>query len=241
MTGLSIRNLDSGYTDKAVVKDLSLEVGPHETLIVMGPSGSGKTTLLLTILGVLTPTGGEMELDGESLTARPIEERNIGYLPQDYGLFPHLTVAENITYGLRVRGIPRDERQEAAGGMLSMVELAGLGQRKIRELSGGQRQRVGLARALAIKPSLILLDEPLSNIDQVTKAEVAARMKELFQKLEIPVVLVTHSREDARFLGGRLAIMIDGRIEQLDTVENIIKAPRTPYIRRLLMPFDETA
>lgn len=240
MTGLSIRNLDSGYTDKPVVKDLSLEVGPHETLIVMGPSGSGKTTLLLTILGVLTPTGGEMELDGESLTARPIEERNIGYLPQDYGLFPHLTVAENITYGLRVRGIPRDERQEAAGGMLSMVELAGLGQRKIRELSGGQRQRVGLARALAIKPSLILLDEPLSNIDQVTKAEVAARMKELFQKLEIPVVLVTHSREDARFLGGRLAIMIDGRIEQLDTVENIIKAPKTFYIKRLLMPFDES-
>ena len=237
MKGLSIENLESGYGEKLIVKGLSLEVAPNETLIIMGASGSGKTTLLLTILGIITPENGEIMLDGKSLLPLPIEQRNIGYLPQDYGLFPHLNIIENVSYGLRVRGIARSERDDIANEMLKLVELEGFGKKRIQEISGGQRQRVGLARALAISPGLLLLDEPLSNIDQVTKSDVAKHLKLLFRKLQIPVILVTHNHEDAIFLAERLAIMIDGRIEQTGTVDEIIKSPKTPFIKRILMPF----
>jgi len=238
MKGLSIQNIESGYGIKSIIKDFSLEVGPEETLIIMGPSGSGKSTLLLTILGIITPKKGKIFLDDKDITAQPIEERNIGYLPQDYGLFPHLNVIENVSYGLRIRGIPKKERDVTAQEMLALIELQGYEKRRVQELSGGQRQRVGLARALAIKPDLLLLDEPLSNIDQVTKSDVAIQLKELFHKLEIPVILVTHNHEDALFLAERLAIVIDGRIEQIGSVDEIIKSPKTPFIKRLLMPFN---
>lgn len=228
MKGLSLQNIESGYGEKPIVKGLSLEVGPKETLVLMGPSGSGKSTLLLTILGIIRSMKGEILLNEKKITDFPIEMRNIGFLPQDYGLFPHLNVIDNVSYGLRVRGIPRTERASIAQNMLTLVELHGHEKRSIKELSGGQRQRVGLARALAIKPDLLLLDEPLSNIDQVTKFDVAKQLKELFHKLEIPVILVTHNHEDALFLSERLAIMIDGRIEQIGSVDEIIKVPKTP-------------
>ncbi len=153
-------------------------------------------------------------------------------------MFPHLSVIENVSYGLRVRGVEKREQEDTAEEMLTLVELKGFGKKRIQEISGGQRQRVGLARALAIRPGLLLLDEPLSNIDQVTKSEVATHLKALFHKLEIPVMLVTHNHEDAIFLAERLAIMIDGRIEQTGTVDAIIKSPKTPFIKRILMPFN---
>lgn len=237
MQGLSIENLISGYDEKIIVQDLTLAVRPKETLVLMGPSGSGKSTLFLTILGIVTPQKGKIILDDKEIGSLPIENRNIGFLPQDYGLFPHMNVLENVSYGLRVRGAPKDERTTRASEMLKLVELKGFEQRKIRELSGGQRQRVGLARALAIRPSLLLLDEPLSNIDQVTKLDVAKELKDLFRKLDIPIILVTHNHEDALFLGERLAIMIDGKIEQSGSVNEIITTPKTPFIKKLLMPF----
>lgn len=236
--GLSIQNLKSGFGSKIIIPDLSLEVAPKETLVLMGISGSGKTTLLLTILGIHTLAEGKIILSGQDITNTPIEERNIGYLPQDYGLFPHLNVIDNVDYGLRVRGLPKSQREAVAEEMLSLTDLKGLEKRRIDELSGGQRQRVGLARALAIKPGLLLLDEPLSNIDQVTKLDVAEQLKELFRKLEIPIILVTHNHEDAIFLAEKLAIMIEGKIEQIGSFEEIIKSPKDPIIRRLLMPFD---
>jgi ABC-type Fe3+/spermidine/putrescine transport system ATPase subunit len=240
MKGLSIQNISSGYKDKIIINNLSLDVEPKETLVLMGSSGSGKSTLLLTILGIITPLTGKIFLNDKEITQRPIELRNIGYLPQDYGLFPHLNVSDNVSYGLKMRGMSKKEYGLAAEEMLELVELKDLKKRKTKELSGGQRQRVGLARALAIKPDLLLLDEPLSNIDQGTKIDVATELKVLFKKLEIPIILVTHNHDDAKFLAEGLAIMIDGKIEQIDKVEIVLKNPKTAFIKRLLMPFGES-
>jgi ABC-type Fe3+/spermidine/putrescine transport system ATPase subunit len=240
MPGLNLQDLTSGYGGRTVLQGLSLEVGPRETLVLMGPSGSGKTTLLLTILGIVKPESGKIILDGREINRLEIEERNIGYVPQDYGLFPHMTVINNVGYGRRIRGQGKAQRDQAAEAALNLVGLSGFEGRKIGELSGGQKQRVALARALAIKPDLLLLDEPLSNIDQVTKLEVAGELKALFKKLEAPIILVTHNHEDALFLAERLAIMIDGRIEQIGGLKEITQSPKSLFIKRLLMPFQET-
>lgn len=237
MKNLKIENLTSGYENKPVVKGCSLEVGPKETLVLMGPSGHGKSTLLLTILGIVSPMHGRIFLNEREISALPIEMRNIGYLPQDYGLFPNMNVQENVAFGLRVRGVDKKEREAVARQILQLVDLSGFEKRKIDALSGGERQRVGLARALAVKPDLLLLDEPLSNIDQVTKREVAEQLKELFRKLEIPIILVTHNNEDARYLAEKLAIMIKGTIEQVGTLKEVIEHPKTEFIKRLLHPF----
>lgn len=237
MAGLSLQNITAGYARATILQDFSLDVGAHQTLVLMGPSGSGKTTLLLTILGIIKPTSGKVMLNDKDIGMLPIEERNVGYVPQDYGLFPSLNVIDNVSYGLRVRGIDKERQHAAAKEVLELVGLSGYDSRKMNELSGGQRQRVALARALAIKPDLILLDEPLSNIDQVTKLDVAKHLKSLFGKLQVPIILVTHNHEDALFLSEDLAILIEGRIEQIGHVKEIMRSPKTPFIKRLLMPF----
>jgi ABC-type Fe3+/spermidine/putrescine transport system ATPase subunit len=239
MNKLSLQRVNAGYGDKLILKDLTLDVVPKETMVIMGPSGSGKTTLFQTILGLITPRDGKIVLNDQDLTLLPIERRNIGYLPQakNYGLFPHLNVQDNVAYGLRVRGIDRKDREDRTRKMLDMDELHGLGDKPVGELSGGQSQRVGLARALAIEPQLLLLDEPLSNIDQVTKFEVASELKKLFSRIDIPVVLVTHAHEDALFLAERLAVMVDGKIEQIGSVKEVMQSPKTDLIERLLRPF----
>jgi ABC-type Fe3+/spermidine/putrescine transport system ATPase subunit len=241
MNHLSLQHIKVGYGNKVIVKDVSLEVGPKEAMVVMGPSGCGKTTLFLSILGIITPRHGQMLLNEQDLAALPIERRNIGYLPQakNYGLFPHLSVLDNVAYGLRVRGVDRKERDKRARKMLELVELHGVEKRRVDELSGGQSQRIGLARALAIEPQLLLLDEPLSNVDQVTKFEVASELKKLFERIDIPVLLVTHGHEDAVFLGGHLAVMVDGKIEQVGTVKKVMQSPKTDLIKRLLRPFGD--
>src|SRR6266699_3838913 len=191
MEGLLLQDIEAGYGQKRVVQGVSLEVDRKETLVIMGPSGGGKSTLLLAILGILRPSKGGIRLRDRDITGTPIESRNIGYLPQDYGLFPHLSILENVSYGLRVRGVTQKERDTTARDMLSRVELDKGEKSRIQNLSGGERQRVGLARALAIRPDLLLLDEPLSNVDAATKFDVATQMKKLFRELEIPIVLVT--------------------------------------------------
>ncbi len=241
MNTLSLQHIKAGYGNKLIVKDVSLEVGPKDAMVIMGPSGCGKTTLFLSILGLITPRHGRMLLNDQDLAALPIERRNIGYLPQakNYGLFPHLSVLDNVAYGLRVRGVDRKERDKRARKMLELVELHGLAKRHVDELSGGQSQRIGLARALAIEPQLLLLDEPLSNVDQATKFEVASELKTLFERIDIPVLLVTHGHEDALFLGGHLAVMVEGKIEQVGTVKKVMQSPKTDLINRLLRPFGD--
>lgn len=237
MNGLALRQIEAGYSDKLILKGTSLEIGPKETFVIMGPSGCGKSTLFLAILGILKPKKGDISLKGRDITRSPIEGRNIGYLPQDYGLFPHLGVLDNVVYGLRVRGIARKDRENVGREMLTRVELEKHENSRVQNLSGGERQRVGLARALAIKPDLLLLDEPLSNVDAATKFDVASQMKKLFRELEIPIVLVTHNHEDALFLAASMAIMIDGKIEQQGSAEEVLKNPKTPFIKRLLTPY----
>lgn len=237
MTGLKIEGLTSGYGDKTIVHNICLDLTSSRTLVLMGPSGSGKTTLLLTILGIIRPKSGTVLLDGIDILPFPIEDRGIGYLPQDYGLFPHMNVQDNVTFGLRVRNIASDVRDAVAQEMLDLVDLKGYGDRDTRELSGGEKQRVGLARALAIRPKLLLLDEPLSNIDQVTRREVAEQLKSLCKKLSIPTILVTHNTEDASFLAETIAIMIEGRIAQYGDFGEVKTNPQTNFIKRLLNPF----
>jgi ABC-type Fe3+/spermidine/putrescine transport system ATPase subunit len=237
MEGLLLQNITAGYGDLTIIKDLNLNVDPKTILVLMGVSGSGKTTLLKTILGIIKPTSGSINLGNQDISNLPIEKRNIGYLSQNYGLFPHMTVAENIIYGLRIRGIAQDEQKKILDLMLTIIEMKEYEKRNVLELSGGQQQRVGLARALAVKPDLFLLDEPLSNIDQATKFDVAADMKKLFDTLNIPIILVTHQYEDAQFFNARVAVMVEGKIEQIGSYEEIIRNPKTPFIKKLLTPF----
>ncbi len=236
--GLEITGLKAGYKEKAILENCSLSVKGSETVVLMGPSGCGKSTLLYCIIGFLQPNSGRISLNGRDLNGLEIEKRNIGYLPQDYGLFPHLNVAENTEYGLMVRGVQKEERQKIATEMLSLVNLHGMQQRKIKELSGGQRQRVALARALAIKPDLVLLDEPLSNVDQLTRFEVAGNLREVFRKIRIPKIVVTHTPSDAFMLADRLAIMMGGKIVQQGKPNDILKHPKSEIIGKLLAPVD---
>lgn len=237
MNGLQVDNITSGYNQKPIIQNCSFYVRPRETLVLMGPSGSGKSTLLLTILGAISPFSGRILLDNKEISKCAMEQRNIGYLPQEYGLFPHLNVEENVSFGLRVRNRPKAEQKALSEEMLCLVQLAGFGKRKLTELSGGEKQRVGLARALAIRPKLLLLDEPLSNIDQVTKKEVAVGLKELFKKLDIPIILVTHTTEDASFLAEKLAILINGSLEQIGSLNEVREHPKNNLVQRLIHPF----
>ncbi|MGV8084863.1 MAG: ABC transporter ATP-binding protein [Candidatus Bilamarchaeum sp.] len=231
---LRLENITTKIAKRNIIDNISLEVKATQVMVVMGPSGSGKTTLLQTILGVIHPDYGRILIDDVDITQKLIEQREIGYLPQSYGLFPHLSVIENVEYGLKVRGI--NNRTEAEK-MLKLVGLSGFESRRITQLSGGQKQRVGLARALATKPKLLLLDEPLSNIDTITKGDVAAQLKKLFAELKIPTIFVTHSPQEAIYFGDQIAILIDGKIAQIGTPGEIKKKPVNETVSKLLQPF----
>ena len=206
------------------------------SIVFKSPSGCGKTTLLLVILGALTPDEGHIRMDGEDVGQLPLDERNIGYVPQDFGLFPHLNVYENIAFGLRVRKYPELKIRERVNELLRTVDLEDLESRKPKELSAGQKQRVALARALATDPSVLLMDEPLSNIDEATKAEVRVNLKAIQKKSKVTTLCVTHNPEDSFQLGERIAIMHSGNIIQCDTPQNILENPKNELIRKLIAP-----
>lgn len=233
---LYIQNVSKSFGGVRALDDVELSVKQGEFMVIMGPSGCGKTTLLLVTLGALKPDKGSIWMGGREITNLSIEERNIGYVPQDFGLFPHLNVYENIAFGLRVKGIPKEEIDEKVKNLLRMVDLEGFEMRKPKELSGGQKQRVALARALAINPSLLLLDEPLSNIDEVTKAEVITNLKSLQRKTGVTTVCVTHNPEDAFRLGDCIAIMYSGRIIQCGEPKEILENPRNEVVKKLIAP-----
>jgi len=236
MDHLRIEGLVKQYGDTKVLDALDLSVKHQETMVVMGPSGCGKTTLLLTILGCVKADQGEIIIDGKVVNDLPIEDREIGYVPQDFGLFPHLTVCENIGFGLRVRGYLQTEKNKIVDSLLEAVDLEGMGERKPPQLSGGQKQRVALARALAISPSLLLLDEPLSSVDEATKEYVRKRLKETLTLTKVTTLCVVHDPEDAFILGDRIAIMHKGRIIQCDTPGQLLENPSDIVVRRLIAP-----
>jgi ABC-type Fe3+/spermidine/putrescine transport system ATPase subunit len=233
MSELRVENLSKAYGETVALDGVNLTVNPSEFLVVMGPSGCGKTTLLLAILGVLR-VEGHIYVDGRDISRLSIRQRNIGYSPQDFGLFPHLSAFDNVAFGLRARGLGRCEVEARVKDRLSLVGLEGLEKRKPDQLSGGQRQRVALARALAIDPCLLLLDEPLSNVDDATKAEVKLNLKKAIKKTGVTTVCVMHDPDDAFELGDRIAVMYLGRIIQCATPKELLEKPEGEVVRRLL-------
>jgi ABC-type Fe3+/spermidine/putrescine transport system ATPase subunit len=234
MSELRVENLSKSYGEIKALDRVNLTVNPSEFLVVMGPSGCGKTTLLLTILGVQRADEGHVYIDDRDIGGFRIGERNIGYAPQDFGLFPHLSAYDNVAFGLRAKGFGRSEVEARVRERLSLVGLEGFEQRKPNELSGGQKQRVALARALAIEPCLLLLDEPLSNVDEATKVEVKTNLKKTIRRTGVTTVCVIHDPDDALELGDRIAIMYSGRIVQCSAPKDLLENPSGEVVRRLL-------
>jgi putative spermidine/putrescine transport system ATP-binding protein len=212
------------------VDEVSLEVKDGEFFAMLGPSGSGKTTCLRLIAGFEEPDRGAIALHGQSVVGVPPYDRNVNTVFQDYALFPHMSVLDNVAYGLMVKGVGKAERQRRAAAMLEQVALGGLGARRPAELSGGQRQRVALARALINQPEVLLLDEPLGALDLKLRQQMQTELKALQRKVGITFVYVTHDQEEALGMSDRLAVFNHGRIEQIGTPEAIYEHPATAFV-----------
>ncbi len=231
---LVIENVAKRFDCHQAVDGTSLDLARGETLALLGPSGCGKTTLLRLLAGFERPDAGRILLDGADVAALPPSRRNFGLVFQDYALFPHMTVAENIEYGLRRRGMGRVDRAARLAEMLALVRLEGLGGRMPSALSGGQQQRVALARALAIRPPLLLLDEPLSNLDAKLRVEVADELRATLVAANTTTLIVTHDQAEAMTLGDRVAIMAEGRILQTGTAETLYRRPAARFVAEFL-------
>ncbi|MHB1168645.1 MAG: ABC transporter ATP-binding protein [Longimicrobiales bacterium] len=216
------------------VDDLTLTVERGELLTLLGPSGCGKTTTLRMIAGFEQPTSGRVSVDGRDVTRLPPQKRGIGMVFQNYALFPHLDVADNVAFGLRTRGMRKAEAAERVEAMLRRVELAGYGKRRVQELSGGQQQRVALARALAPEPPLLLLDEPLSNLDAALREKTRVELRSLLKRLGMTAVFVTHDQEEAFALADRIALLDAGRLQQIGTAEELYNEPANAFVASFL-------
>ncbi|MDR0929152.1 MAG: ABC transporter ATP-binding protein [Oscillospiraceae bacterium] len=229
MSILRIENLHKDYGNGDVLCGLNMEVMAGEFLTLLGPSGCGKTTTLRLIAGLETPTAGRVYLDGADVTALPPEKRNVNTVFQNYALFPHMNVAGNIGYGLRVRHAPKAEIQKSVGEMLRLVQLEGYEKRSPDSLSGGQRQRVAIARAMVLRPSILLLDEPLGALDLQLRRQMQLELKALQESLGITFIYITHDQEEALNMSDRIAVMRDGQFEQIGTAEDIYERPATRF------------
>jgi len=212
------------------VDGIDLTVDEGEFFTLLGPSGSGKTTLLRLIAGFERPDGGRIELGGRDVTSVPPHQRETNTVFQDYALFPHMTVGDNIGYGLRVKGVPAAERRERVDRALKMVRLAGLDKRKPNQLSGGQRQRVALARAVINEPEVLLLDEPLGALDLKLRQEMQLELKRIQKQVGITFVYVTHDQEEALTMSDRVAVMANGRFEQIGPPVDLYERPATEFV-----------
>ena len=213
------------------LEPLALDIEAGETVVLLGPSGCGKTTTLRIIAGLESPdAGGRVLFDDDDVTPLPIERRGVGMVFQSYALFPNMSVAENVGYGLRVRDTPKDQYQRRVAEMLELVDLASFASRRIDQLSGGQRQRVALARALAIQPRVLLLDEPLTALDAKLREQLRVEIDRLLRQLGITAVYVTHDQAEAMALGDRIVVMEKGRIAQAGTPQEIYHRPATAFV-----------
>ena len=213
-----------------VVRQLDLDIQRGEFLTLLGPSGSGKTTALMMLAGFESPTAGEVLLDGKPITRTPPHLRQFGMVFQNYALFPHLTVGENVAYPLTVRKVGADERARRVQRALEMVRLTGMAQRYPSQLSGGQQQRVALARALVFEPQLVLMDEPLGALDKQLREHMQIELKELHRQLGVTFVYVTHDQGEALTMSDRVAVFNDGAIQQIDAVERMYEAPANRFV-----------
>jgi putative spermidine/putrescine transport system ATP-binding protein len=230
MARLELQHLSKHFGPTVAVKDVTLDVGDGEFVVLLGPSGCGKTTTLRMIAGFVAPTGGRVRLGGQEVTTLPPWKRNAGMVFQSYALFPHLTVAENVAFGLEMRKVGEEEKRQRVSEALRMVRLEGLAERLPRQLSGGQQQRVALARALAIRPDVLLLDEPLSNLDAKLRETVRVEIRELQRQLGITTVMVTHDQEEALIMADRLVVMSDGEVRQVGTQRELYERPADRFV-----------
>jgi len=227
---LQVTGLTKRYGESVAVDAFSLAVARGQLVALLGPSGCGKTTTLRMIAGLVEPTAGSIVLEGRPVEGVPIHRRNIGMVFQQYALFPFLSVFENVAYGLRERRVAKEEARERVTKMLDLVGLTGLGERRIRQLSGGQQQRVALARALVINPALLLLDEPLSNLDTKLRERVRGEIRDLQRRLDITTVFVTHDQDEALSIAHVVVVMRGGHIEQVGTPLEIYQRPANAFV-----------
>jgi len=231
---LSLKNISRSFGSTRAVDDVSLDVQQGEFFGLLGPSGCGKTTTLRMIAGLEKPDSGSIEFQGKEFTNLPAEKRGFGMVFQNYALFPHLNVFENVAFGLRARHAPKAEMSERVASALELVQLPGYGKRAVDELSGGQQQRVAIARAIAIEPALLLFDEPLSNLDVSLREETRRELRELVTRLGLTAVYVTHDQEEAYALCDRISVMVGGRLMQSGEPRELYEHPSDIAVARFL-------
>jgi len=225
-----LKNVSRHFGEVKAVDNIDLEIEDGEFFSMLGPSGSGKTTCLRMIAGFDRPTIGQIILYGQEVSNLPPYERPVNTVFQDYALFPHMTIEENIAYGLMIKGVPKAERAKQVSDMLDLVRLPGFGQRKPSQLSGGQRQRVALARALINHPKVLLLDEPLGALDLKLRQQMQVELKTIQREVGITFIFVTHDQEEALTMSDRIAVFNEGRVEQVGTPADVYEHPSTPFV-----------
>ncbi len=229
-TAIEFRNVSRHFGDVKAVDDVSLEIKNGEFFSMLGPSGSGKTTCLRMIAGFDRPTAGQIFLYGQDVSHLPPYERSVNTVFQDYALFPHMTIEDNVGYGLMIKGISKADRTKQVNEMLELVQLPGFGGRKPSQLSGGQRQRVALARALVNHPKVLLLDEPLGALDLKLRQQMQVELKSIQQRVGITFIFVTHDQEEALTMSDRIAVFSQGKIEQVGTPSEVYEHPSSTFV-----------
>jgi sulfate/thiosulfate transport system ATP-binding protein len=236
---ITIRSVSKRFGEATALDDVSLNVAAGSLTALLGPSGGGKSTLLRIIAGLETPDAGTVEIDGEDVTGVPVRQRGIGFCFQHYAPFRHLTVRKNVAFGLEVRKRPKAEVRERVDELLDLVKIDHLADRYPSQLSGGQRQRMALARALAIEPRVLLLDEPFGALDAQVRQQLRVWLRELHEKISVTTVLVTHDQEEAMEVADRLAIIHEGRVEQVGAPADIYDKPANTFVLNFLGPATE--
>ena len=231
---IRIESLSKRYVNLAVLDDISLDVRPGEFLTLLGPSGSGKTTLLMAIAGFVRPDAGHIYVEQQDMVRLPPNKRDIGVVFQNYALFPHMSVLENVVYPLSIRRVAKPEARRRAMDALALVQVESMADRTIAALSGGQRQRVALARAMVFRPRLMLMDEPLSALDKNLRELMQFEIRRLHDQLGITTIYVTHDQREALTMSDRIAVMRNGKIEQIDTPEQIYLRPGSPFVAEFM-------
>src|SRR5512135_216069 len=227
---LDVVSITKSYEGKPLLRGISFTVGQDETVCLLGPSGSGKSTLLLIIAGLETPESGEVRWDGQNLASVPAHLRDFGLVFQDYALFPHLDVFDNIAFGLRMKHGSEDEVQARVHEVLDLVNLPGFEKRRVTELSGGEQQRVALARALAPRPRLLMFDEPLGALDRALREELLGQLRRILRETGLPALYVTHDQDEAFRIGDRLLLLHEGQIIREGSVPQVWADPRSAWV-----------
>ena len=231
---VSVLDVSKKFGDVAVVRGVTLTIGEGELFFLLGPSGCGKTTLLRLLAGFYTPDNGEIRFDDRLVNGVPPDKRGTGMVFQNYALWPHMTVFDNVAYGLDVRRVPKVRKRQRVEEALATVRMSEYADRTPNQLSGGQQQRVALARALVIQPGVLLLDEPLSNLDAKLRLEMRDEIRRIHRETKLTTVYVTHDQQEALSLADRIAVMRDGQVEQLGAPQELLRMPRNAFVREFL-------